>query len=101
MILAKRPRRGTSRSSAIGLKQSLNDRRVHVRFGGGSKETSANLWVYTARPRSDAAPTPERIRALLLPYHPLIVGALTLTAAYYVTLSFLPWVSVLLLCSAG
>ena len=33
--------------------------------------------------------------------HPLIAGALTLTAAYYVALSFLPWVSVLLLCSAG
>ena len=42
---------------------------------------------------------------LLLVYclgtHPLIAGALTLTAAYYVALSFLPWVSVLLLCSAG
>ena len=33
--------------------------------------------------------------------HPLIAGALTLTAVYYFTLSFLPWVSVLLLCSAG
>ena len=42
---------------------------------------------------------------LLLVYclgtHPLIAGALTLTAAYYVALSFLPWVSVLLLCAAG
>src|SRR5213593_2513169 len=33
--------------------------------------------------------------------HPLSAWALTLTAAYYFTLSFLPWVSVLLLCSAG
>ena len=33
--------------------------------------------------------------------HPLIAGALTLTAVYYFTLSFLPWVSVLLLRSAG
>jgi len=33
--------------------------------------------------------------------HRLIARALTLTAAYYFTLSFLPWVSLLLLCSAG
>src|SRR5205809_1325120 len=33
--------------------------------------------------------------------YPLIARALTLTAAYYVALSFLPWVSVLLLCAAG
>ena len=33
--------------------------------------------------------------------HPLSAWALTLTAAYYFTLSFLPWVSVLLLCAAG
>ncbi len=33
--------------------------------------------------------------------HPLSTWALTLTAAYYFTLSFLPWVSVLLLCAAG
>ena len=41
---------------------------------------------------------------LLLCYlstHPLITWVLTLTAAYYFTLSFLPWVSVLLLCAAG
>ena len=31
----------------------------------------------------------------------LIAQALTLTAAYYFTLSFLPWMSLLLLCSAG
>ena len=31
----------------------------------------------------------------------LIARALTLTAAYYFTLSFLPWMSLLLLCSAG
>ena len=33
--------------------------------------------------------------------YPLIARALTLTAAYYFTLSFLPWVSLLLLCAAG
>ena len=33
--------------------------------------------------------------------HPLIAGALTLTAAFYFTLSFLSWVSLLLLCAAG
>src|SRR5947207_811808 len=32
---------------------------------------------------------------------PLIARALTLTAAYYFTFSFLPWMSLLLLCSAG
>jgi len=32
---------------------------------------------------------------------PFIARALTLTAAYYFTLSFLPWLSLLLLCSAG
>ena len=31
----------------------------------------------------------------------LIAQALTLTAAYYLTLSFLPWVSLLLLCAVG
>ena len=31
----------------------------------------------------------------------LIARALTVTAAYYFTLSFLPWASLLLLCSAG
>src|SRR2546426_1757179 len=33
--------------------------------------------------------------------HPLSARALTLTAAYYLTFSFLPWVAVLLLCAAG
>ena len=42
---------------------------------------------------------------LLLVYclgtHPLSARALTLTAAYYFTLSFVPWVSLLLLCAVG